>query len=301
MATDAPAGGRTVRRSARAKVNLYLHLLSRRPDGYHELDSLIVFVEVADEIEVASSPRLGLRLEGPFADSLETSDPSDNLVIKAAQVLARETGRTESVALTLRKHLPVAAGLGGGSADAAAALLALCDLWELDIGTPRLQLLAASLGADVPACLHRTPVFVGGIGEKIEDAPELPPAWLVLVNPGVPLVTASVFQNVEEPDSHAARFHERPADVYGLANTLGSRSNDLEGPAIKMLPMIADVIAALERTDGCLLARMSGSGATCFGLFADESAACSARAEIGNVEKGWWVKAGRMIVTDTAA
>lgn len=301
MAIETRAEGETrvdsdlVRCQAPAKINLYLHVLGRRADGYHDIDSLFVFADISDEIEVSPSNRLGLKLLGPFAHDLETTDWGGNLVILAAQALAETSGMNMSVALTLRKNLPVAAGLGGGSSDAAATLKALCRLWDLAISDGGLHAIAQGLGADVPACLGQAPVYVGGVGEDLRPAPELPAAWLVLVNPGVPLVTAEVFRQLDPPGSVAARFDDSPRDVYAMATTLATRSNDLEAVAIGMVPQISSAIDALENSEDCLLARMSGSGATCFGLFADEAAARSAAVGISGGHSSWWVRAGRML------
>lgn len=295
MAIEMRVDGDLVRCQAPAKINLYLHVLGRRSDGYHDLDSLIVFVDISDEIEVSPSNRLGLKLEGPFAHDLETTDWGRNLVIQAARALAETSEMNMSVALTLRKNLPVAAGLGGGSSDAAATLKALCRMWDLVISDGELHAIARDLGADVPACLDQSSVFVGGVGEDLSPAPELPEAWLVLVNPGVPLMTAEVFRQFDPPGSDVARFEAAPRDVYAMATTLAARSNDLEAVAIGMVPQIARVIDALEENENCLLARMSGSGATCFGIFAEESAAKSAAVRISGDNSSWWVRAGRML------
>ena len=295
MAIEPCVDGDLVRCQAPAKINLYLHVLGRRPDGYHDIDSLIVFADVFDEIEVSLSNRVGLKLQGPFAHDLETADWGGNLVILAARALAEISGMNMSVALTLRKNLPIAAGIGGGSSDAAATLKALCCLWDLAIPENELHAIAEGLGADVPACLDQASVFVGGVGEDLRPAPDLPAAWLVLVNPGVPLVTAEVFRQLDPPGSVAARFDDAPRDIYAMATTLAARSNDLESVAIGMVPQIADVIDAFEKCEECLLARMSGSGATCFGLFADEAAARSAALGISEGYSSWWVKAGRML------
>ena len=295
MAIETRVDGDLVRRQAPAKVNLYLHVLGRRADGYHDIDSLIAFADVSDEIEAMRSNRLGLKLKGPFARDLEMTDWAGNLVIRAARALAEASGINMSVALTLHKNIPVAAGLGGGSADAAATLRTLTKMWDLDISEDDLLVMAESLGADLPACLNQLPVFVGGIGGDLNQAPELPSAWLVLVNPGMPMVTAEVFRSLERPPSIAARFDESPDDVYALATALASRSNDLEGVAIRLMPQIVGVIEALAHSEACLLARMSGSGATCFGVFATESAARSAAVEISGNHSAWWVKAVQML------
>ena len=176
MAIDGRGHGGSIRCRAPAKVNLYLHVLNRRPDGYHDIDSLIVFADVFDEIEVSRANRLGLKLVGPFARQLEAVDRGANIVVLAARALAESSGENEGVSLTLHKNLPVAAGLGGGSSDGAATLRALCKLWDLDVSESELQTIARRLGADVPACLGRSPVYVGGVGEIVNPAPALPDA-----------------------------------------------------------------------------------------------------------------------------
>lgn len=287
--------GISIRRRAPAKVNLYLHVLDLRPDGYHDIDSLIVFADVFDEIEASPATRLGLTLTGPFARRLDAVDQDANLVVLAARALAASSGGDAGASLVLRKNLPVAAGLGGGSSDAAAALRALRELWGLDVSESRLRAVAEGLGADVPACLGRSPVYVGGIGDVLDPAPALPDAWLALVNPGVPLATAEVFRRHGPARSVEARFRDPPADAAVLADLLSRRSNDLEDAAVRLAPPVADVIDALRGLDGCLLARMSGSGATCFGLFADADAARSAAAEVAAAHPAWWVREGRML------
>ncbi len=294
MAADGRGGG-PVRRRAPAKVNLYLHVLDRRPDGYHDVDSLVAFAGVFDEIEASPAARPELRLSGPFAGQLEAAGRDANLAVRAARALAGSSGADGRVALSLRKNLPVAAGLGGGSADGAATLRALRELWDLDVSDRELRAVAAGLGADVPACLACAPVYVGGAGEIVEPAPALPAAWLLLVNPGVPLATGEVFRRHGPARSAAARFREPPADAAALAAVLARRSNDLEAAAVRLAPAVADVIGALDGLDGCLLARMSGSGATCFGLFADAAAARSAAAGMAAAYPAWWVKACPML------
>ena len=287
--------GIPIRRRAPAKVNLYLHVLNLRPDGYHDIDSLIAFADVFDEIEASPAARLGLTLTGPFARRLDAVDREANLVVLAARALAALAGGGAGASLVLRKNLPVAAGLGGGSSDAAATLRALRRLWDLDVSESRLRAVAGGLGADVPACLGRSPVYAGGIGDILDPAPALPDAWFVLVNPGVPLATAEVFRRHGSARSVEARFRDPPADAAAMADLLSRRSNDLEDVAVLLAPRVADAIDALRGLDGCLLARMSGSGATCFGLFADADAAKSAAAEAAAAHPAWWVREGRML------
>ena len=278
---------------APAKINLYLHVTGKRSDGYHLLDSLMVFAGVGDTVTATPAKSLSLTIEGPFADGLDAAP--DNLVLKAARALQGATGCQQGAALTLTKRLPVASGIGGGSADAAAALKALCDLWEVKPPEKELQDIALSLGADVPVCLKGTPSFVGGIGEKLSSAPSLPPCWLVLVNPGVGVSTPAVFKARAGGFADPAPFDEAPEAPERLTALLAERRNDLEKPAQSIAPEVGSVLAALHTVDHCLLARMSGSGATCFGVFsnADEAEAAAARLSAQNPQ--WWVAAAPLM------
>jgi 4-diphosphocytidyl-2-C-methyl-D-erythritol kinase len=281
-----------LRRFAPAKLNLYLHVIGRRADGYHLLDSLVAFVEVGDEIIAAPAPSLSLAVTGPHAAALADT-PQDNLVRRAAERLAAAVGRPAAVALTLVKNLPVASGIGGGSSDAAATLKALAELWRLDIGAADLVALAASLGADVPVCLAGRAAWLGGVGEQIEPAADLPAATVLLVNPGVALPTAAVFAARRGPFSAPARF-ALPADAAGLARLLAERRNDLTAPAIEKVPVIGRMLDQLAAVEGALIARMSGSGATCFALFAVPEAAAAAAMRLAAEQPDWWVATGRL-------
>ncbi len=279
-----------VRRTAWAKVNLTLHVTGRRADGAHDLDSLIVFAGIGDGLEIAPGSQITLEIAGPFAPALRAAE-SDNLVIAAARALAARYGVGEGARLRLDKQLPVAAGLGGGSADAAAALHGLVEFWGLDAPAAELHALAAELGADVPVCLAGRPSFVAGIGDRVVAAQALPPAWLVLANPGVPLSTAAVFAARKGRFSAPMRWREPIADLRAWAARLTACRNDLEVPALGLVPEIREVLATLRDTAGCMLARMSGSGATCFGLYAVEPAATAAARRIAATRPGWWVRA----------
>ncbi len=281
--------------AAPAKVNLYLHVTDRRDDGLHELDSLFVRVDAADRISAKATDRLSLEVRGPFGEALAANAADDNLVLKAARLLAAETGVTTGAALVLDKQLPVAAGIGGGSADAAATLRLLVDLWSLEIDPTRLAALAARLGADVPPCLHHQPVSVSGIGEIVRPAPRLPRAWLVLVNPGIEVLTAHVFAARTGDVSGSDPLTHEPRDVAELARELSRRRNDLEAPAIALAPVIADVLGELRDRTDVLLARMSGSGATCFGLAASAAEAERAAAALAAAHPDWWVRAAALL------
>ncbi len=285
MARADPADG--VREAAPAKLNLYLHLLGRRADGYHLIDSLVAFAGVGDVVEASPGEGLSLEVAGPFAPAL--AGTRENLVLRAARRLAAEGGVSADAAIRLHKALPVAAGLGGGSADAAAALRALAALWRLDPDEEELRRLGAELGADVPACLVGRAVFVGGIGEAIEPAPALPPVFAALAGPPTPLATKDVYAAFTGAFSQPARFAGAPRDARELAARLAERANDLEAPARGLAPAVGENLAALAAEPGCLLARMSGSGAACLGLFATAGEASSAAARIAAARPGWWV------------
>lgn len=282
---------------APAKLNLYLHVTGKRDDGYHLLDSLVAFAAVHDTISVEPADRLRLTNIGPFADQL--NDGPDNLVMQAAMRLQQVTGVTAGARITLIKRLPVASGIGGGSADAAAAIKALARLWDIHPGHHDLSGLALSLGADVPICLFGQAAFMGGIGENLEPLGDLPEAPMVLVNPGVDVSTPAVFKARTGAFSQAARFDETPETVTQMITLLNDgRDNDLMMPALSLEPVIGDVIGALSGSDGCRFARMSGSGATCFGFFADASLAEAAAKKITETNPGWWTVATRL-VSDT--
>jgi 4-diphosphocytidyl-2-C-methyl-D-erythritol kinase len=277
-----------VREFAPAKINLHLHVVGRRGDGYHLLDSLVVFAGAGDWLEVSPAPHLSLTVSGPFAGRLATEP--DNLVLRAALGLAELAGVRPTGALVLEKNLPVASGIGGGSADAAAALRLLCRFWGV---APALDGLAQRLGADVPVCLAGRPAMMSGVGEVLAPAPRLPAAGLVLVNPNIAVATPSVFRARSGGFSAAARF---PAGgwggIEGLVRDLSQMRNDLEAPALSLAPPIGEALAVLAALPGCLLARMSGSGATCFGLFATAQAARDAAERIHR--DAWWVWGGPM-------
>ncbi len=287
---------RTVSATAPAKINLYLHVLGKRSDGYHLLDSLVVFAGLQDFITATPAKDLSLAIDGPFSTGLP--EANDNLVLETARQLTETWNVGKGAAIRLTKQLPVAAGMGGGSADAAAALKILSRLWNLNPANDALMGLAARLGADVPVCLNGQAAFISGIGEEITAAPPLPPAWLVLVNPGVALSTTQVFSRCNGDFSRQARFTDAVATAEELAAVLQIRGNDLTEAATALEPVIDDVLAALKASQGVLLARMTGSGSTCFGLFADPDAAMQAATALMQNHPGWWVKAASM-VSDT--
>lgn len=287
-----PGGAGPVRLAACAKLNLYLHVAGRLADGYHLLDSLVVFADLADRLDLEPADGLSIAVEGPFAR--DAGPDLDNLVLRAASALAQRAGTAAGARIRLVKNIPAAAGLGGGSADAAATLEGLARLWKIDRRRIDLASIAITLGADVPVCLLGKPAFVGGIGERLDPAPPLPEAGLLLVNPRVQLATARVFAQRRGGFSPPGRFAGALESVAALAEILADRTNDLTESAVSLAPVVADVLAAIERLPGCRLARMTGSGATCFGLFDDPPAAAEAAPALAG-RNGWWVHAGRTL------
>lgn len=275
---------------APAKVNLFLHVTGKRGDGYHLLDSLAVFAGIADRVTFAPSEPLSLSITGPFAASL-TAEP-DNLVLRAARMLAAECGIQPAGALTLDKQIPIASGIGGGSADAAATLRLLRRAWRVNVPGPALERVALSLGADVPVCLANRPTHMRGVGERLTPAPSLPRCGLLLVNPGVPLATAAVFRARTGGFSPAAVLPDRWDNAPMMAASLSVLTNDLQASAISLAPAIRDVLHAIAGSRGCLLSRMSGSGATCFGLYGGAGEAEAAAADLAR--PGWWSWGGAL-------
>ena len=283
MAADAAAPA--LSRPAPAKVNLTLHLRGRRPDGYHLLDSLVVFPEIGDRLEARPAPGLSLRVSGPFAAGLP--DGPGNLVLRAGAALAAHHGVRDGAALHLVKNLPVSSGIGGGSSDAAAALDLLARLWDVPVPDG----LALSLGADVPVCRAAPrPMRMQGIGERLEPAPPLPEFHLVLANPGVAVPTAAVFAGVADrdppppPPLPAAGF----ADFAAFAGWLATQRNDLQAAAMAICPAVGEVLAALSEAP---VARMSGSGATCFAVAGTAAEAGALAARLRAARPDWWIAA----------
>lgn len=298
MTSDAPAAQRSIvlTEAAPAKINLALHVTGKRDDGYHLLDSLVVFADVGERLRVRPAPPgtgIALEIEGPFAGDLPAGP--DNLVVRAAAGLAASTGRAPDLALDLTKTLPVASGVGGGSADAAATLRALCRFWSLPLQDARVRAdclaLAGRLGADVPACLDSRPVRMGGVGDLLRPAPVLPALAVLLVNPGIAVSTPAVFAARQQAFSKALALADGYDSAAALAADLTAARNDLQGPAMALAPEIGAVLAAIGALPGCRLARMSGSGATCFGLFDRLEEAWAAAEALATQAPRWWLTA----------
>lgn len=280
---------------APAKINLTLRILGRRADGYHELESLVAFAGVGDQLSLAPGPSLALEVSGPAG--LAAGPVENNLVLKAARALAQACGGLKVGTFSLVKNLPVASGIGGGSTDAAAALRLLARLNGLPLDDARVVNAARATGADVPVCLDPRPRVMSGIGDILSDVLVLPRLPALLVNPNVPVATRDVFAALGAAPLKAelsgpALFAEiaRAHTPDALLGCLHRGRNDLEAPAIALHPVIAEVLDALRAT-GCEFARMSGSGATCLGLYASTEAAASAQEMLAAGRAGWWVRA----------
>ena len=283
----------------RAKVNLTLRVIGRRVDGYHDLESVVAFSDCADRLTLDPGPELSLTTTGPLAQAC--GETADNLVLKAARLLAGQVPGLKLGAFTLEKVLPVAAGIGGGSADAAAALRLLAKLNGLALDDRRLLDVALQTGADVPVCLGSHACDMTGVGETLLplNLPKLP---CVMVNPCVPVATKDVFAALGLRNGEllvgatdvieSPAWPEQGASVSDWVDALSIVNNDLEAPAIRVQPSISRVLSALGATDGMLLSRMSGSGATCFAIFADGAKAHAASEKIRRDHPDWWVHAG---------
>ena len=282
----APAAGAE---KAPAKVNLTLRVIGRRADGYHDIESLVAFADVGDALTFSPGGALALSVAGPTAAA--AGQIADNLVLKAARALAERVERLKLGGFALSKRLPVAAGLGGGSADAAAALRLLARANGLAPDDPRLMQAARATGADVPVCLDPRPRFMRGIGDVLSDPLDLPRLFAVLLNPGVAVATKDVFAALAVPTAVQTAPAAICTGTAALVDEIARGRNDLEGAAIELEPAIADALAVLRNLPGCRLARMSGSGATCFGLFDSMDAARGAARPLRVGYPDWWVRA----------
>ncbi len=283
------------RQAAPAKINLALHVLGRREDGYHDLDTMVVFADVGDVVAAEPFPGdLDVAVDGPFAGALATSDPTArNLVVRAARALGVATGRDRAgLQVRLTKNLPVAAGLGGGSADAAAVLRLLGPDWNRDDRSGKLGAIALSLGADVPMCLLSKPLLARGRGEDLRPLAGMPPLAVVLVYPGVPVSTAEVFALRSGPfDPLLPPVPPSFASAAEVVRWLRGTRNGLADAAMQKAPAIRNALEALAGAPAAMLSRMSGSGSSCFGIFPSREAAQKAARTIRAAEPSWWVMA----------
>jgi len=285
----------------RAKVNLTLRVVGRRVDGYHDLESVVAFADCADRLTLSPGSELDLKMSGPLAGAC--GETSDNLVLKAARLLGQRVPDLKVGSFTLDKLLPVAAGIGGGSADAAAALRLLAQLNGLALDDERLLQVALATGADVPACLASRACDMTGVGETLLPL-SLPIMPCVMVNPRVPVATKDVFNALGLRNGEllvgatdilrGTAWPEAGASVEDWVEVLAASSNDLEEPAMRIQPVIGEVISALSASNGAWLARMSGSGATCFAIYENTADAGRAADKIRHDHPGWWVHAGTL-------
>lgn len=282
---------------APAKLNLFLHITKRLSNGYHALDSLVAFADIGDIITIESAPSFSFHINGPFADSFKSKERSaflngENIVIKAARSLSQVADRTLDIKITLTKNLPLSSGLGGGSSDAAATIWGLQKLWKLEHNAKYIIPLMAKLGADIPVCLNCTPTRMQGIGDILLPAPTMPEIPILLINPMISCATQDIFLH------HNATFKKKTTlpdtfnSVFDLVTTLNTLENDLFEPALNLIPKIGNVINALNTQKQCLFSRMSGSGASCFGLFETIEHAEHSAKKIKTENPDWWIKTG---------
>ncbi len=282
---------------APAKINLYLHVTGRLDNGYHTLDSLVAFADIGDQIEIEAANDFEFRVKGPYAGAfnnkeLDSSPNSSNLVVRAAWSLAQAAQKVPNIRATLTKNLPIASGVGGGSSDAAAIIWGLLEWWDLSAQSHYLPGLMSRLGADIPVCLNCKPARMRGTGDILDPAPPMDEIPVVLVHPGKPCPTAHIFTRYTKTFKQPQALPKSLEGFDTLVSFLKQQDNDLLGAACELVPEIENVINGLNGQKGCALARLSGSGATCFGLFEHEMDAVEAAKTLAFENPDWWVKAG---------
>jgi len=278
---------------APAKINLCLHIVGRRRNNYHLISSLVVFLSVFDTISVVKSRILKLNVNGPFAKYLGSKQ--NNSVMKAAQGLQKFCNLQVGAEITLTKNLPISAGIGGGSADSAATIKLLSRLWKIKVGKGALMELGQSLGADVPVCLVGKPSFVEGVGEEIKMIQSFPNIWILLVNPHKPILTKTIFNNFRKRYSKKLPTENKSFSLNKLISFLKKSDNDLTSLAVHYSPEIKTILNDLSLIEGCLLSRMSGSGATCFGIFSEKESAIKAKKAFLKLNPNYWINYGRVV------
>jgi 4-diphosphocytidyl-2-C-methyl-D-erythritol kinase len=284
---------------APAKINLYLHVTGKTDGNYHTLDSLVNFADIGDEITIEPASQFSFDINGPYAgyfnaDAQKANDKSTNLVVRTVFALAKKFEKLPDFKITLTKNLPLASGMGGGSSNAAATIWGLLEWWNIPTDTDDLPDLFVKLSADVPVCYYSQPARMQGIGEFITPVPDMPELDILLVNPGKPCPTDKVFADVKPPYSNDIIFpaHFKSADQ--LIEFLAEQRNDLTAPASNIVSEIDEMLALLQKQSGCRLARLSGSGATCFGIFDNAAAAKLAEKTLKKQNPDWWVRAGTL-------
>ncbi len=282
---------------APAKLNLFLHVTGKRQDGYHLLDSLVCFADTGDELILEAADRFEFTIEGPFSSQLSNDDISENTVVKAAYLWAAATGKDLNVKITLIKNLPSGAGIGGGSADAAATLRALQEFWSVSVPEKKLHDIALNIGSDVPVCLESKSVIMQGTGDILLPAPELQELFALLIWPGQKTPTPDVFKNRSSAFSGNANLKSSYNNTETLIDDLTSQTrNDLELSATELFPIINDALNVLKREENCLFVRMSGSGSTVFGIFKNQEDLDTAAKNIRSSQPNWWVQPCRAAV-----
>lgn len=275
---------------AAAKINLCLHVLGRRPDGYHDLESLVVFADIGDRLALAERGRQTNNLASTGAFSSALDFPEDNIITAAIAAFQRHYPQTQNVSVALLKNLPVAAGIGGGSSDAAACLRALCHINNIAVDAATITSIAGDLGADVPVCLKSQPTIMRGIGEDLSDLPDWPSFAMVLVNPAVTLSTAQIFAAYDGRSSGRLQSPRAIANQHSAIAYLKNTHNDLEATVVKIAPVVQQALDALARQAHVLHHGMSGSGATCFGLFSNPATARAAAIDLQKLAPTWWIR-----------
>ncbi|WP_031254994.1 4-(cytidine 5'-diphospho)-2-C-methyl-D-erythritol kinase [Mesorhizobium sp. L48C026A00] len=294
------SGNRVRALHAHAKINLALHVTGRRADGYHMIESLAVFTRFGDRVDIELADSDGFSVSGRYASAVPLDD--GNLVVKARDALRKQAGprHTPPVAIRLEKNLPVASGVGGGSSDAATALRGLVETWRLDLDDADLARVGLSLGADVPMCLMARPLIARGVGDELSAVPGFPALGLVLVNPGTAISTAEVFNALSHRDNEGLPPLPRSLDFHSIRNWLEITRNDLEPAARAIQPAIGKALSVLNKA-GAGFARMSGSGATCFGLFETGNVAKRAAVDIRSRHPDWFIAATRSMTSELDA
>ena len=276
-----------------AKINLFLHITGRLNNGYHTLDSLVAFADIGDHITLHAADTFSLNIQGPYANDLSPNDTADNLITKATYALAKHLGKRPNIKITLTKNLPIAAGIGGGSSNAAATIRGLIQWWDASCKDDDLQDICTKLGADMPVCYHNKPAYMQGTGEIITPlkAP-LPELGIILINPNKPCPTQPVFAQIKPPYSSALTLPEDFQSQTNLITFLKEQRNDLTNAACSAIPDIQMILDTLNNEPECQIARLSGSGATCFGLFTNKNAANKAAQTLKKNHPDCWIESG---------
>lgn len=284
---------------APAKINLFLHVTGKTDNNYHTLDSLINFADIGDEITIEPASQFSFDIDGPYAgyfnaDAQKSTDESTNLVVKAVFAMAQKFERLPDFKITLTKNLPIASGMGGGSSNAAATIWGLLEWWNIPTNTDDLPELFLKLGADVPVCYYSQPARMQGIGDLVTPVPDMPELDILLINPGKPCPTEKVFAGITPPYSEKITFPPHFKSTHALIEFLSHQRNDLTPAASNIVSEINEILPLIQKQKGCALARLSGSGATCFGIFENADTAKEAEIKIREQNPDWWIRTGTL-------